>query len=51
MWSGAGAAIYISCVACATGGIVLSTNDTLVFIEWRHWVDLHAEDVFLDVVG
>jgi hypothetical protein len=49
MWSDA--AIYIcSCVACAAGGIVLFPDGTLVFVKWRHRVNLHAEDVFLDVV-
>jgi hypothetical protein len=46
-----GAAIYMcSCMACAAGGIVFFTDETLVFVEWRHRVDLHAEDELLDVV-
>lgn len=42
--------IVYSCVACAAGGIVLFPDGAVVFVKWRYRVDLHAEDVFLDVV-
>ena len=37
-------------MACAAGCIVLLPDGTFVFVKRRDVIDLHAEDVSLDVV-
>ena len=37
-------------MARAAGCIVLLPDGTFVFVKWRDVIDLHAEDVPLDVV-
>ena len=40
----------MSCMSSATRRVVLLTNGTFVLVQRRQRIDLHAEDVLLDVV-